>query len=64
MAPTFIVIDGKRYAWRDILRLRRDQRKAMRHAQLTLFELKHDRRPASQQTADGRYEEPTLFKVD
>jgi hypothetical protein len=64
MAPAFIVIDGKRYAWRDILKLRREQRKAMRHAQLTLFEMKDDRRPASQRTADGRYEEPTLFKVD
>ena len=62
MTPAFIVIDGKRHAWRDILKLRRDQRKAARQRQLTLFGLKDDRRPASQQTADGRYAEPTLFK--
>ena len=64
MALAFIVIDGKRYAWRDILKLRREQRKAARQTQLALFELKDDRRPATQRTADGRYTEPTLFKVD
>jgi hypothetical protein len=64
MALAFIVIDGKRYAWRDLLKLRREQRKAARQTQLTLFELKDDRRPATQRTADGRYAEPTLFKVD
>ena len=64
MAPTFIVIDGKRYAWRDILKLRREQRKAARQSQMTLFELKDDRRPATQRTADNRYTEPTLFKAD
>jgi hypothetical protein len=63
--PTaFVVIDGKRYAWRDILKLRREQRKASRQAQLALFELQDDCRPATQRTADGRYAEPTLFKVD
>ena len=62
MAPVLIVIDGKRYAWKDILRLRREQRKAARQPQLTLFELKEDHRPQSQRTADGRYSEPLLFK--
>ena len=57
--------NGERYAWKDILRMRRDQAKADRQAQQpTLFELRDDSRPASQQTAHGRYEEPTLFKVD
>jgi hypothetical protein len=61
----FIEIQGKRYSWKEILRMRRDQSKAERQAQqLPLFELRHDSRPASQQTARGRYEEPTLFKVD
>jgi len=64
MAPVFILIDGKRYAWREILKLRREQRKAARQPQMTLFELKDDRRPASQRTGDGRFTEPTLFKVD
>jgi hypothetical protein len=64
MRPVFIVIDGKRYAWKDILKLRREQRKAARQTQLTLFELQDDHRPATQRTADGRYTEPTLFKVD
>ena len=64
MALAFIVIDGKRYAWRDILKLRREQHKATRHTQLALFELKDDCRPATQRTADGRFTEPTLFKVD
>jgi len=52
MAPASIVIDGKRYLWRDILKLRREQRKATRQHQLTLLELKDDSRPASQRTAD------------
>jgi hypothetical protein len=61
----FIEIDGKRYAWKDIVRLRRQQIETERRAQQpTLFELRDDCRPASQQTARGRYEEPTLFKVD
>jgi hypothetical protein len=63
MATAFIVIDGKRHVWRDILKLRREQRKAARQSQLALFELKDDRRPASQRTAEGRYTEPMLFKV-
>lgn len=64
MAPSFVVIDGKRYLWRDILKLRRDQRKSARQRQMTLFELKEDSRPASQQTVEGRFTEPTLFPVD
>ena len=61
----FIEIDGKRYAWKDILRVRREQAKADREAtQPTLFELRDDSRPASQRTASGRHEQPTLFKVD
>jgi hypothetical protein len=49
--------------WRDILKLRREQKNEERHAQLVLFELKTDRRPASQ-GADGRYRERTLFQID
>lgn len=60
-----IVIDGRRYEWRQIRQLRRDQiNEARRTQQLQLFDLKHDARPASQQTAEGRFTEPTLFKVD
>jgi hypothetical protein len=64
MALKSIVIDGKRYLWREILQLRREQRKAARKPQLTLFELKEDSRPASQRTAEGRFTEPMLFRVD
>lgn len=64
MAPAFIVIDGKRYAWKDILKLRREQRKMARQRQLILFEMKDDARPASQRTAEGRFMEPPLFRVD
>ena len=56
----YIVIDGKRYAWRDILALRREQRQAPQ-PQATLFELKDDARPVPQRTAAGRYAEPSLF---
>jgi len=64
MALKFIVIDGKRYLWKEVLQLRREQRKATRQPQLTLFELKEDSRPASQRTVEGRFTEPTLFRVD
>ena len=63
--PKFIEIDGRRYAWKEIVRLRREQIEAERRMQQpTLFELRDDSRAASQQTVRGRYEEPTLFKVD
>ena len=59
---TFIEIDGKRHAWRDILQLRREQKKAQARAlQPTLFELKEDCRPVAERTAAGRYREPSLF---
>ncbi len=64
MPPAFIVIDGKRYLWRDILKLRREQKKATRQRQLILFDLREDSRPASQRTVEGRYSEPTLFRID
>jgi hypothetical protein len=58
----FIEIDGKRYLWRDILQLRRQQKKAHAKAlQPALFELKDDHRPMTERTAAGRYLEPSLF---
>ncbi len=61
----YVWIGDKRYEWREILRLRREQLEAERRAQQpTLFQLRNDTRPASQQTARGRYEQPTLFEVD
>ena len=61
-APKFIDIDGKRYLWRDIVQMRREQKKAHAVAQQpALFELKLDCRPTSEQTAAGRYREPSLF---
>jgi hypothetical protein len=60
----FVEIDGKRYAWKDILQKRREQLKQSRQTQPALFELKEDARPASERTAAGRYLEPTLFDRD
>jgi len=61
----WVEIEGRRYRWKDLLKLRREQDKEDRKArQQPLFELHEDRRPASQQTADGRLQSPTLFKVD
>jgi hypothetical protein len=60
----YIEIDGKRHLWRDILQLRREQKKAHATAQQpALFELKDDRRPAAERTAAGRYREPSLFSA-
>ena len=60
----FIEIEGKRYLWRDLLQLRREQKKAHARAQQpTLFERKDDHRPVAERTAAGRYLEPTLFSA-
>lgn len=57
-----IDIDGKRYLWRDIVQMRRDQVKAHAAAQqLALFEVKLDCRPEAARTSAGRYLEPSLF---
>jgi hypothetical protein len=63
-AMRFIEIDGKRYAWRDILEKRREQLKRSRSPQPVLFELRVDARPPAERTAAGRYSEPTLFDGD
>jgi hypothetical protein len=63
-APPFIEIDGKRLLWRDLIRLRREQRRAAAAPeQPALFELREDRRPAGERTAAGRYLEPSLFTL-
>jgi hypothetical protein len=61
-SPRFILIDGKRHLWRDILALRREQLRAFANArQPPLFELRDDSRPPAERTAAGRYLEPSLF---
>lgn len=60
--PRYLVLDGKRYLWPDLLRLRKEQRRAAKKEQPTLFSLKEDCRPPTQKTASGRYREPTLFE--
>ena len=57
-------IDGKRYAWKDILQKRREQLQQSRQPQPTLFELKEDARLPAERTAARRYLEPTLFDRD
>jgi hypothetical protein len=63
--PTFIIIDGKRYRWRDLQQLRREQLAAACHAtQLPLFtDLPKDSRPAHERTASDRYRQPSLFTL-
>ena len=62
MNPRFIIIEGKPYLWRDLVRLRREQLRAIAQAkQLTLFEMRDDTRPTAHELATGRYQEPTLF---
>ena len=63
-APRFIDLDGKRYLWRDIVKLRQEQREAARRGeQPALFQLREDCRPAAEQTAASRYLEPSLFTL-
>ena len=53
-------MDCKRFLWKDVLKLRREQLTAARQKQPALFELQDDVRPKSQRTAAGRLGEPTL----
>ncbi len=64
--PDTIIVDGRAYSWRHLTELRRRQLEAWRTAQpqqLALFELKTDRRPASERSAAGRYQEPTFLNL-
>ena len=64
MARTrYLEIDGKLILWRDILKLRREQKKAAKTDQPALFELRDDRRPPSERSAADRYREPSLFNL-
>lgn len=59
-----VIIDGRAWSWRALIELRRAQReaaKAARGTQLTLFELKDDRRPEHERNAAGRYTAPGLL---
>lgn len=63
-APDTIIIEGRAYPWRAILKLRRAQLEAWRAAQPeqpALFPLRIDTRPKCERTVAGRYSEPTLF---
>lgn len=63
-APDTIIIDGRAYSWRALQEARRRQIaewKASRPQQPALFELIEDRRPKTERTAAGRYQEPSLL---
>ena len=71
-APRFIEIracpglrsGGKRHLWRDIVKLRQEQRRAAAKAQQPpLFKLRDDCRPASERNSAARYLEPSLFSL-
>jgi hypothetical protein len=48
----YVLLDGKRYLWRDILKVRREQVKQERLArQWTLFEMYEDARSVRQRSA-------------
>jgi hypothetical protein len=60
----FVEIEGKRFLWRDLVKLRREQRQASANApQPVLFPLIDDWRPPAERTAAGRYQEPSLFSI-
>jgi hypothetical protein len=60
-----LVVDGHAFSWKRLFELRRAQLEAARKAkaaQLALFEARHDRGPAPERTAAGRYLEPGLLE--
>ena len=59
----YVEIAGRRYLWREVLHLRREQRKAQRQeSQPSLFPLHEDRRPEAERSASDRYQHPSLFE--
>lgn len=60
--PRFIEIDGYRYLWRDLVKLRRAQA-TPKAEQPALFEMREDHRPAGERSATERYQRPSLFTV-
>jgi hypothetical protein len=63
-SPRYIEIGGKRYLWREIVNLRREQVKsAAKPEQPVLFEMHEDHRPPGERTAAERYNEPSLFTI-
>ena len=60
MAPRSVEIDGRRYAWRDLVALRKAQT-TPKADQPVLFELIEDRRPPGERSAAERYAAPSLF---
>lgn len=65
-ASDTIIIEGRALSWRVLLELRRAQLDAWRKAQPkqpALFDLKEDRRPKPERSADGRYREPSLLEA-
>lgn len=62
--PRFIEIDGKRYLWRELVARGKAQMKALPPtSQPFLFDVRDDCRPATQRSAAGRYQQPTLFEM-
>jgi hypothetical protein len=55
----YVLLDGKGYLWRDILKVRVKQETLAR--QSTLFEMYEDAQSVRQRSADDRYSEHTLF---
>lgn len=58
--PRFVEIDGRRYAWRDLVQLYRAQRRPPPE-QPTLFPQHDDCRPVGERDATERYREPSPF---
>jgi hypothetical protein len=63
--PTHLVIDGRAYAWRELVERRKEQLKAAAvPEQPALFEMHEDRRHEMERTATGRYLQPGLFDME
>ena len=60
MKTAFIEIDGRRFAWKELVRRRQAARRV---AQPALFDLRDDTRPVHDRTAADRYREPSLLSL-
>jgi hypothetical protein len=64
MNPRTIIIDGRTYVWRDLVRMRREQLQAIANRPpADPVRAEGGLRPETHRTAAGRYLAPSLFAL-
>jgi hypothetical protein len=64
MPVKYFILGGKKYLWKEILKMGHEQIKAARRAaQVALFALQDDAGPKYQRAASARFEDPHFLEI-